>query len=82
MTTTAHLRVQRNYGRDDVYIVNDQVARAVRQLTGKLTVNQEDIQALIDLGIDCTFGPEYAHTFKIAEAVQGPAKDQTGVNFL
>ena len=70
MATTAHLRVQRNYGRDDVYIVNDQVARAVRQLTGKLTVNQEDIQALMDLGIDCTFGADHAHTFKIAEAIR------------
>ena len=67
---TLHLRIQRNYGRDDVYIANDFEAKAVRQLTGKLTVNQEDIQALIDLGIHCTFGADHAHTFKIAEVIR------------
>ena len=67
---TLHLRVQRNYGRYDVYIANDFEAKAVRRLTGKLTVNQEDIQALMDLGINCTFGPDHAHTFKIAEAIR------------
>ena len=70
LMATLHLRVQRNYGRDDVYIANDFEAKAVRQLTGKLTVNQADIEALMDLGLTCTFGADHAHTFKIAEAIR------------
>ena len=65
----AYLRTQRNYGRDDVYIVNEEVAKAVRQLTGKATVNKDDIQALQDLGIMCTFGID-GHGYHIPQTVE------------
>ena len=44
--TTKH-----NYGTPHIYILNQDIKHAVNRLTGKLTINSSDIEALKVLGV-------------------------------
>ena len=49
---TFKVRVQNNYGQDHFYVVDPVIAKAVSNLTGKKTVNQNDFKAFKELGIN------------------------------
>jgi G:T-mismatch repair DNA endonuclease (very short patch repair protein) len=50
MNTTIYVHIKSNYGRDCYYINDPDVAKAVRVLTKKVTLDRHDIDALKQLG--------------------------------
>ena len=44
------LRVESHYGREDRYVTDPDIARAVGRLTGRRTVTNGDVNALLALG--------------------------------
>ena len=66
---TAFIRRKNNYGREDLYIVNEEVAQYVRQLTGKKTVDKHDLEALKQLGVKISTGID-GHGYHIPQLAE------------
>ena len=66
---TAFIRSKNNYGRSDLYIVNEEVAQHVRQLTGKKTVDKHDLEALKQLGVKISTGID-GHGYHIPQLAE------------
>ena len=66
---TAFIRSKNNYGREDLYIVNEEVAKHVRQLTGKKTVDKHDLEALKQLGVKISTGID-GHGYHIPQLAE------------
>ncbi len=47
-----------HWGVERKYILNPRIANAVRVLTGKRTVDNQDIQAMLDLNIEVVLVPD------------------------